>query len=164
MNTLRPDWDLYFLGIAEAVAERADCTRRKVGAVIVKDHRIVSTGYNGAPAGQRGCIDGSCPRGLMSLADVPAGSSYDTGPGSCIAVHAEANAIIYGDYDRMHGATIYVTDSPCDGCQRLIDGAGIIRVCVDNGRLPGLWRGLQSRTQQEAPAGTLPFARTGPLT
>lgn len=56
------------------------------------------------------------------------GSSYDTGPGSCISVHAEANAIIYADHGRCLGATIYVTDQPCDGCYRLIDGAGISRV------------------------------------
>lgn len=125
LGTVRPDWDLYFLNIAVAVADRADCTRRKVGAVIVKNHRVVSTGYNGAPAGRKGCLEGACPRGAS---DVPPGSSYDTGPGSCIAVHAEANAIIYADYDKCLGATLYCTDEPCGGCQKLIDGAGISRV------------------------------------
>lgn len=119
---MRPSWDEYFLGIAQAVAARADCSRRQVGAVIVSGNRIVSTGYNGAPAGARGCLSGGCPR---ANSDVPLGSSYDTGPGSCISIHAEANAIIYADYAKCVGATIYISDVPCDGCRRLIDGAGI---------------------------------------
>lgn len=135
--TKRLGWDDYFLDIARAVAARADCTRRQVGAVIVDDHhRIVSTGYNGAPAGRPGCLTaGACPRGLMSLESVSPGSSYDTGAGSCIAVHAEANALLYADGMRSRGATLYCTDEPCDGCQRLIDGAGITRV---------VWPGLRA--------------------
>lgn len=121
----RPDWDEYFLGIAQAVATRADCTRRKVGAVIVKDRRIVSTGYNGAPSGAVGCLDGACPR---AHSDVPPMSSYDTGAGSCISIHAEANAIVYADGLRTVGATLYCTDEPCDGCKRLIAAAGIENV------------------------------------
>lgn len=138
----RPDWDTYFLGIAEAVAERADCTRRKVGAVIVKDHRIVSTGYNGSPAGKRGCLtDGACPRGRLhdelaaetNTSAVQAGfSSYDTGPGTCIAIHAEANALLYADYDKCQGATLYCTHVPCPGCAKLIAATGIVRVMVGN--------------------------------
>ena len=137
---MRPDWTTYFAGIAEAVSERADCTRRKVGAVIVKDNRIGSTGYNGAPAGRPGCLDGACPRGrhyqrktLTGICgcgnDWPCteymepGSSYDTGQGICIGIHAEANAIIYGDFEKMRGATIYITDEPCAGCLKLIKGA-----------------------------------------
>lgn len=161
----RPDWDTYFLGICEAVAERADCTRRKVGAVIVKDHRIVSTGYNGAPARQPGCLEGACPRGqhfadfggkVDDSTDPPAilcccgkrwvcpdavepWSSYDTGPGACLSVHAEANAIIYADYDRMQGADLYCTDEPCHGCAKLIMGAGILRV-VTPGRITEMVR------------------------
>lgn len=125
----RPDWDTYFLGICHAVAERADCTRRKVGAVIVKDHRIVSTGYNGAPAGHYGCLEGACPRGSRTYEEQSAGGSYD----DCIGIHAEANAVIYGDYGRMQHGTMYVTDEPCRGCLKLIMGAGILRVIT-----PGL--------------------------
>lgn len=139
---MRPDWDFYFLGICEAVAERADCTRRKVGAVIVKDHRIVSTGYNGAPAGHNGCLAGACPRGKLSFAELPQGSPYD---GNCIAVHAEANAIIYGDYDRMRNADLYCTDFPCDGCMKLIWGAGIIRLVT-----PGVIQILPSSSTSPA--------------
>lgn len=127
---MRLDWDDYFLGIAKAVSLRADCTRRQVGAVVVDaQHRILSTGYNGAPAGQPGCLTaGACPRGQTSLSHVLPGSSYDTGPGACIAVHAEANALLYADGWHLRGATLYCTDEPCGGCARLIAGAGIIRV------------------------------------
>ncbi len=144
---MRPGWDEYFLQIAAAVATRADCTRRQIGAVIVKDHRIVSTGYNGAPAGMPGCLSGACPRGKLSHEEIAPGSSYDTGAGSCISVHAEQNAIIYGDYARMVEGAIYITDSPCDGCMRMIFGAGISRIITPSlmittssriGRNPGV--------------------------
>lgn len=145
--TARPDWDPYFLGIAAAVAARADCSRRQVGAVIVRDHRIVATGYNGAPAGRPGCLAGACPRGRhyqviretpgcacgqpwpCALA-VPEFSQYEAGPGACISIHAEANALLYADRTRCEGGTIYVTCEPCAWCLKLIDGAGVVRVVV----------------------------------
>lgn len=119
---LRPDWESYFLGIATAVAARADCSRRKIGAVVVRDNRIVSTGYNGSPPGGPSCLLGECPR---ARSDVPPGSSYDTGPGACVAVHAEANAVLYAGRDGCLGSTLYVTDEPCGGCARLIRASGI---------------------------------------
>jgi dCMP deaminase len=119
----RPSWDEYFLLIARAVATRADCFRRQVGAVVVKNQRIVGTGYNGAPAGEAGCV--SCPRRLSTVAP---GSSYDTGAGQCVAIHAEANALLYTDREDLVGATIYVTSPPCDGCRRLIRGAGVTAI------------------------------------
>ncbi len=124
----RPDWDTYYLQIARAVSARADCTRRKVGAIIVQGDRIVSTGYNGAPTKKPGCLTaGACPRGRLSVHEVLPGSSYDTGSGACIALHAEQNAILRAGLD-SRGAVLYVTDEPCDGCSRLIEGAGILRV------------------------------------
>jgi dCMP deaminase len=146
-NTARPDWDTYFLGIARAVAARADCTRRRVGCVIVdEDHRILATGYNGSPPGGASCLKGDCPRGrhfqsamgpeeCICGADwpceeaVPPGSSYDTGPGACVSIHAEANALLFARAS-VKGATLYCTDAPCGGCARLIQGAGIARVVV----------------------------------
>lgn len=122
----RPSWDEYFGIVAGAIASRSDCERSKVGAVVVKDGRIVGTGYNGAPAGWPGCA--SCPR---RTSDCEPGSSYDTGPGSCVALHAEANALIYTDRTDLQGATLYLTRKPCDGCAKLIAGAGIARVVVD---------------------------------
>lgn len=149
----RLGWDDYFLRIADDVALRADCTRRQVGAVLVgADHRIIETGYNGSPPGEPGCLsDGACPRGRHYRAKplsphdpvpmevcacgvpwpcamaVPAGSSYDTGPGACISIHAEINALLRAGI-RARGSTLYLTDQPCDGCWRLIRGAGVTRV------------------------------------
>ena len=133
--TSRPGWDAYFLGVATAVAARADCTRRHIGAVLVgPDHRVVSTGYNGAPSGVPGCATaGACPRGQRTSAEVEPGSSYDTGPGACIAVHAEANALLHGDATRYRDGTAYVTDEPCDGCYRLLWGGEIDRVVWPTG-------------------------------
>lgn len=128
MTDQRPDWDTYYLLIALAVSSRADCTRRRVGAVIVKGNRIISTGYNGAASGKPGCLtDGACPRGRLSTDELLPGSSYDTGAGACIALHAEQNAILRAGMD-AEGSTLYVTAKPCDGCSRLIDGVAIERV------------------------------------
>lgn len=141
----RPGWHPYFMGIAERVADRADCTRRRASAVIVKDNRIVSTGYNGAPATQPGCLAGSCPRGRLSTDEVAAYSSYDSGPGMCIAVHAEANALLYADRAGTEGSVVYTWSSvgrgePCMGCWRLIMGAGVARVIwQDHGVLKGIY-------------------------
>lgn len=137
----RPSWNDYFLGIAAAVAARADCTRRQVGAVLVRDHRILSTGYNGAPAGEPGCASaGACPRGQSG---VPTRSQYKTGLGACIAVHAEDNALRYA---RQHPAndyadkpfltlrtTMYVTCEPCPGCYRLLEEAGVTHITWPEG-------------------------------
>lgn len=130
MTTLtRPEWDEYFVAGAEWVSTRADCRRRRHGALIVDEfHRIVGTGYNGAPAGQEGCLAGACPRGLLSYEEVATMTSYDDGPGRCISVHAEQNAIMYAGIDKCRGATIYITGEPCKTCRRLIAGAGIKRM------------------------------------
>lgn len=130
----RPTWDEYFLGIAEAVSARADCSRRKVGAVIVSpDRRIVGTGYNGAPAGQPGCLSGACPR---------AGSNSTPGRdySNCIAVHAEANALLYSDWTDRQGGTMYINQPPCTECTKLIHGSGLGRVVFKRGDgTVGVW-------------------------
>lgn len=127
MKESRPDWDEWGLEIARAVATRADCRRRQVGAVLMRpDHTIVSTGYNGSPSGGPSCLDGECPRGLLSYEEAPAESSYDkTG---CVALHAEQNALLRATWDEMDRATLYITDKPCDGCSRMIAGTPIGRV------------------------------------
>lgn len=125
----RPGWDSYFLGLAFAVSARADCRRRKVGAVIVgTDHRVLEVGYNGAPPGHPGCLEGACPRGLLTYDEVAAHADYSQPgtPGYCIALHAEINAIILAGR-AARGATIYVTDEPCPNCRKAIMGAGIVR-------------------------------------
>lgn len=130
----RPTWDAWALILANAVSLRADCTRRQVGAVLLDSgHRVVATGYNGAPSGEKGCLTASaCPRGRMSTEAVEPGSSYDTGSGSCIALHAEQNVVIRASWDEMTGSTLYVTDRPCDGCWRMILGTPICRVVAPN--------------------------------
>lgn len=128
----RPGWDTYFLGIAEAVAARADCSRRKVGAVVVRDRRIVATGYNGAPPGEPGCLEGACPR---ARSEVEPGSSYDTGPGACISLHAEMNAIVYAGRDGCVGSTLYITAEPCAGCMKLVRASGLASVVWPEGHL-----------------------------
>ena len=115
----RPPWDRYFLDIAKVVATRSSCTRRQVGAVLVDDEkRIISTGYNGSPPGEAHCIDGACPRGLLSYDQVKGGSDYSSGAGKCIALHAESNAINYAPSNFMYweNNTLYVTDEPCPYC------------------------------------------------
>lgn len=128
----RPDWDEYFLDIAVAVSKRADCRRRLVGAVLVdKHHKIISTGYNGVKAGMVGCLEGGCPRGLLSQHEVPAFSDYNNvkSPGYCISTHAEMNAMLHAG-QKVVGATMYITDPPCEGCRKAMHNAGVERVCV----------------------------------
>lgn len=125
----RPDWDTYFLGICDAVAKRADCRRAQHGCVVVRDHRIVATGYNAAPSGGPSCLAGECPRGLLSNAECRSLSSYE----NCIAIHAEANAIAYANWRDTQGAVLYVTGPQCDMCRKLTRAAGIVRVVWPDG-------------------------------
>lgn len=147
----RPDWDTYFLAIAETVAQRADCTRSKVGAVLVNArNEIRGTGYNGSPAGLPGCLsDGACPRGAhrrrTDIESYPYGgqtstcacggswpcpdaSEPDSDYSNCIADHAERNALRHSRPEDLKGATLYVTRPPCPGCTTLIEACGIVRV------------------------------------
>lgn len=123
-----PDWDDYFLGIANAVSRRAQCTRRRVGAVLVLDRRIIATGYNGAASGQPSCLEGACPRGALDDDQVPGLGDYDRPgtPGFCIAIHAEVNALLFATRDTS-GASAYITDQPCPGCRKALAAAGIVR-------------------------------------
>lgn len=133
---LRPGWMPWALGIAEAVAKRADCSRAQVGAVIMtQDHRIVATGYNGAPRGAAGCLTaGACPRG-KSAEPADTFNSYDVGPGACIAIHAEANAIIRASWEDMEDAILFVTQAPCGGCEKLINATPLAKVIWPGGFL-----------------------------
>lgn len=131
---MRPSFDAYFMAIADVIKSRADCTRRQVGCVIVKRNRIISTGYNGAPSGEPGCATaGACPRGKFTHAQVPRDTDYNHVP--CIAVHAEANALIYARED-LRGATAYVTDTPCPQCAGQLRGAGISRIVTPHEKAP----------------------------
>lgn len=127
---MRQTWDEYFMGIVELVKERSTCLRRHVGAVIVKDKRILSTGYNGAPMGCPHCAETGC---LRQQLNVPSGTRHEL----CRAVHAEQNAIVQAAYHgiSLQGATLYVTDSPCVICAKLAINAGIAKI-VYKGEYP----------------------------
>lgn len=120
---MRKSWDDYFFNIAKAVAERSSCARnnRAVGCVVVKDNRIVGTGYNGAPAGVTHCTPETCLR-----RDIPSGTRHEL----CRGAHAETNAIAtaarYGV--SLEGATLYCTHSPCSMCIKSIINAGISKI------------------------------------
>ncbi|WP_433858207.1 deoxycytidylate deaminase [Streptomyces kronopolitis] len=122
----RPDWDTYFLDGAAWVATRADCTRSKVGAILVNaNHEVRGTGYNGAPSGVPGCATaGACPRGRLSAEQCAPNSDY----ANCVADHAERNAIRHAPAAELPGSTLYTTREPCPACWTLIRAAGIRRV------------------------------------
>ena len=119
----RPDWDEYFLQLADLVATRSTCLRRQVGAVLVKNERIISTGYNGAPRGLEHCLDIGC---LREEQGIPSGHRYEL----CRGVHAEQNALINAAYYGISTseAVIYCTNQPCIICARMIINAGIIKI------------------------------------
>jgi len=124
-------WDARFIEMAELIARWASCYQqdRKIGAVIVKDKRIMTTGYNGAPAGIQTCVErGEC---LRKKLDIPSGTRHEL----CYAVHAEQNAIIQAAKlgIRIEGATLYCTHQPCVLCSKMIVNAGIRRVAYRNG-------------------------------
>lgn len=114
--------DAYYMGIAIAVRERANCHGNRVGAIIVLEDRIISTGYNGTPAGMVNCLDGGCQR-CANRAQFPSGTGYDL----CICVHAEQNALLaaarFGI--SVSGATLYTTMQPCFGCLKEMLQAGV---------------------------------------
>ena len=119
----RPSWDEYFMSIARVVASRSNCVKRKVAAVITKDRRIISTGYNGTPRGVRNCNEGGCPR---CNAFAEGGTRLD----ECLCSHAEENTITQAAYHgvTVRGGTIYTTFSPCLTCTKMIINAGIEEV------------------------------------
>jgi len=122
-------WDKRFMRLTEEVGGWASCLRRKVGAVIVRERRVMTTGYNGAPAGIRTCVErGECLREKMMI---PSGTRAEL----CYAAHAEQNAIIqaakYGI--EISGATLYCTHQPCVICAKMIINAGIVRVVYKEG-------------------------------
>lgn len=118
----RPDADTYFLKLAAVAAERSTCLRHHVGAVAVKDKHILSTGYNGAPAGLPDCLTLGCLRNQLGI---PSGIRHET----CRAVHAEQNAIIQAALHgvSLEGATIYCTHTPCILCAKMLVNVKIKR-------------------------------------
>lgn len=122
-NFRRPGWDEYFMGIAKVVASRSNCVKRKVAAILVKDKRVISTGYNGTPRGTKNCNEGGCPR--CNQLDVSGANLED-----CLCSHAEENAITQAAYHgtSIKDAVIYSTYSPCLLCTKMIINCGISEV------------------------------------
>lgn len=114
----RKSWDEYFMDIAEIVSSRATCNRLHVGCVIVKDKRIVSTGYNGSPSGESHCDD--------------IGHLYNDQNRCIRTIHAEQNAILFANRSDLQGATAYVTHQPCENCAKLLVQSGINRIVYKN--------------------------------
>jgi len=126
-HTRRPDWDEYFMSIAQVVASRSNCVKRKVAAVVVRDRRIISTGYNGTPRGTKNCNEGGCPR-CNQLAR--SGTALE----DCLCSHGEENAITHAAYHgtSLKGASLYSTFSPCLMCTKMIINAGITEVVYNH--------------------------------
>jgi len=121
----RPTWDEYFLGIADLISQRSTCLRRAVGAVLVKDKRILATGYNGAPSKIKHCSETGCIRVKLN---VPSGQRHEL----CRGLHAEQNAFLQA---ALHGsslkdASLYCTTQPCIICAKMIINAGIKEVVI----------------------------------
>ena len=124
----RPDWDNYFLDIVEVVSRRSTCLRRSVGAGLVRDRRILATGYNGAPSKLKHCLDIGCLRDQLK---VPSGERHEL----CRGLHAEQNVIIQAALHGVitKGSTLYCTNQPCVICAKMIINAGIVRVVIRDG-------------------------------
>ena len=124
----RPSWSEYFMTITKLVAKRSTCMRRAVGAILVKDKRILATGYNGAPAGLRHCEAVGCLRETRSI---PSGERHEL----CRGLHAEQNVIIQAAYHgiSIKGSTLYCTNKPCSICTKMIINAGIRKIVYEEG-------------------------------
>jgi len=124
----RPAWPEYFMAITKLVANRSTCLRRHVGAILIKDKRILATGYNGAPTGIKHCEQVGC---LRADSSIPSGTRHEL----CRGLHAEQNVIIQAAYHGVpiSGATIYCTNKPCVICSKMIINAGIKKIYYEDG-------------------------------
>ena len=129
----RPSWDRYFMEIATMVSSRSTCIRRRVGAVLVKDKRILATGYNGPPSGLAHCEDVGCLREKLGI---PSGERHEI----CRGLHAEQNAIIQAALHgvSIRGAQLYTTTFPCIICSKMLINAGIREIFFGEGYPDGL--------------------------
>ncbi len=137
----RPSRDEYFMKMAQLAATRSTCLRRKVGAVIVKDSHVLSTGYNGSPRGVSHCEEKGCLRVLMN---VPSGTRHEL----CRGVHAEQNAVTQAAYfgTSVKDATIYTTTFPCSLCAKILINSGIKEIVYDEGYMDDLSKEILGET------------------
>ncbi|NTV15576.1 MAG: cytidine deaminase [Desulfobulbaceae bacterium] len=135
----RPSWHEYFMSITELVAQRATCTRRFVGAILVRDKHIITTGYNGAPSGTKHCLEIGCLREQLAI---PSGERHEL----CRGLHAEQNAIIQAALHgtSVAGATLYCTTMPCVICSKMLINARISEVYYREGYADTLSRDLMA--------------------
>jgi dCMP deaminase len=128
IDHVRPSWDEYFMTIAHQVATRSTCLRRRVGAVLVREKRILATGYNGAPRGLAHCREAGCLREQMA---VPSGERHEL----CRGLHAEMNALLQAAEHgiRIENAVIYSTNQPCSLCAKMLINVGIRTIYVAEG-------------------------------
>ncbi len=140
----RPSWHEYFMSIARLVATRSTCLRRKVGAILVKDKRILCTGYNGAPAGLKHCLEIGCLREKLGI---KSGQRHEL----CRALHAEQNVLIQAAYHgiAVSGSVLYCTNLPCSICTKMIINAGIKRIYYEEGYPDDLSRKMLEEAQIE---------------
>jgi dCMP deaminase len=126
-TTTRPPWDQYFMDIAHMVAKRSNCCTRQVAAIIVKDKRLISTGYNGTPRGTKNCDEGGCARcWARAKGSVQPGTQLE----ECTCSHGEENAIVQASFHgvSINGGTLYTTFSPCLMCAKMCINAGIAEI------------------------------------
>ena len=137
----RPDNDEYFMEMAFLVSKRSTCLRRRVGAVIVREKHVISTGYNGSPRGTKHCEELGCIRQQMNI---PSGTRHEL----CRGVHAEQNAITQAAYfgTSVANATIYTTTFPCSMCAKILINAGITEVVYADGYVDDLSKKLFAET------------------
>jgi dCMP deaminase len=128
MTKERPSWDEYFMQITDLVATRSTCLRRKVGAILVRDRQILSTGYNGAPSGLAHCLEVGC---LREQENVPSGQRHEM----CRAIHAEQNAIIQAARHGVSivGAILYTTHQPCVICTKMLINVSVEKIYYREG-------------------------------
>lgn len=125
----RPSWDTYFMNIANQVATRSNCCSRQVAAIIIKDKRIISTGYNGTPRNTKNCNEGGCARCWNKVhgdGAVKTGTQLE----ECTCSHGEENAIVQASYHgvSINGSTLYTTFSPCLMCAKMCINSGIVEI------------------------------------
>lgn len=124
----RPTWDVYFLEMADLIAQRSTCLRRHVGAVAVREKRIMATGYNGAPSGLSHCVKIGCMRQKLNI---PSGQRQEL----CRALHAEQNIIIQAVLHKidLKGTTLYITNQPCVICTKMLISVGVEEIVIREG-------------------------------
>lgn len=142
---MRPTWDEYFIEITKIVAKRSTCLRRHVGAILVKDKRILATGYNGAPQNIRHCLDIGC---IRESKNVPSGERHEL----CRGIHAEQNLIIQAAFYgiSIEGSQLYCTNFPCSICAKMLINAGIKRIFYLDGYPDELSQELLEEAKIEA--------------